>query len=119
MLALLQDSTTQPIPSLTYGSSVTKAYIQIAQILKRATASPIPPAPLTLILKQRVPMDTPLYQNTECSHSRHPRLHPRIPPLPLRYTQPQRRLHSRPVHPSHADKAAARSNHQADTLMAH
>jgi hypothetical protein len=40
MLTLIQDKTTNPIPSLTYGCNVTNAYIQIAQILKRATAIP-------------------------------------------------------------------------------
>jgi hypothetical protein len=39
----LSDKTTHPIPSLTYGSNITNAYIQIAQILKRATAPPLPP----------------------------------------------------------------------------
>jgi hypothetical protein len=112
MLVLLQDSTTPPIPSLTYGSSVTNTYIQIAQILKRATASPIPPAPLYRWTHT-------LYKNRGCSHSHHHRSHPRIPPSLLRYAQPQRRLHSRPVHPSQADKAATRSDHQADTPMAH
>jgi hypothetical protein len=43
MLTLIQDKTTRPIPSLTYGSNITNAYIQIAQILKRATAPPLPP----------------------------------------------------------------------------
>ena len=43
MLTLIQDKTNHPIPSLTYGSNVTNAYIQIAQILKRATAPPLPP----------------------------------------------------------------------------
>jgi hypothetical protein len=33
MLTLLQDPTTHPIPSLTYGTNITNAYIQIAQIL--------------------------------------------------------------------------------------
>jgi hypothetical protein len=119
MLALVQDSTMPPVPSLTYGSSVTNAYIQIAQILKRATASPIPPAPLPLILKQRVPMDTPPVPEQRVLAQPPPPLASPQPPLPLRYAQPQRRLHSRPVHPSHADKAAARSGHQADTPMAH
>ena len=43
MLTLIQDKTAHPISSLTYGSNVTNAYIQIAQILKRATAPPLPP----------------------------------------------------------------------------
>jgi hypothetical protein len=58
MLTLLQDPTTHPILSLTYGTNITNAYIQIAQILKRATASPVarpvPPAP-----EPRVPPATP------------------------------------------------------------
>jgi hypothetical protein len=46
MLTLIQDKTTQPIPSLTYDSNATNAYIQIAQILKRATTPPLlPPDP--------------------------------------------------------------------------
>jgi hypothetical protein len=57
MLTLIQDKTTHPIPFLTYGSNITNAYIQIAQILKRATAPPLPapdPAP-----EPRVPLITP------------------------------------------------------------
>jgi hypothetical protein len=91
MLALLQDSTTPPIPSLTYGSSVTNAYIQIAQILKRATTSPIPPAPLPLILKQRVPMGTPpvpeqrvLAQPPSPLASPHPPITPDVHPTPTK-----------------------------------
>jgi hypothetical protein len=33
MFTLIQDKTAHPIPSLTYGSNITNAYIQIAQIL--------------------------------------------------------------------------------------
>ena len=45
MLALLQPAKDQsPIPDLTYGSKITNAYIQIAQILRRATTRP-PPRP--------------------------------------------------------------------------
>ena len=58
MLTLIQDKTTHPIPSLTYGSNITNAYIQIAQILKRATALP-EPAPLPPAPEQRVPLITP------------------------------------------------------------
>ena len=57
MLTLIRDKATHPIPSLTYGSNITNAYIQIAQILKRATAPPVPtpdPAP-----EPRVPLTTP------------------------------------------------------------
>jgi hypothetical protein len=43
MLTLIHDKTTRPIPSLTYGSNITNAYIQIAKILKRATTPPLPP----------------------------------------------------------------------------
>jgi hypothetical protein len=57
MLTHLQDKATSPIPSLTYGSNITNAYIQIAQILKRAMAppkpTPLPPAP-----EERVPSPT-------------------------------------------------------------
>jgi hypothetical protein len=59
MLTLLQGTATRPIPSLTYGSDLTNAYIQIAQILKRATASPAPAAPLPPVPAQRVPPVTP------------------------------------------------------------
>ena len=57
MLTLIQDKTAHLIPSLTYGSNITNAYIQIAQILKQATAcpelSPLPPTP-----EPRVPIVT-------------------------------------------------------------
>jgi hypothetical protein len=57
MLTLIQDKTTRPIPFLTYGSNITNAYIQIAQILKRATAPPLlPPDPAP---EPRVPLITP------------------------------------------------------------
>ena len=56
MLTRIQDKTTHPIPSLTYGSNVTNAYIQIAQILKRVTAPPLaPPDPAP---ERRVPLIT-------------------------------------------------------------
>jgi hypothetical protein len=42
MLTLLQGTQTQPLPSLTYGSPISNAYIQIAKILKQATALPLP-----------------------------------------------------------------------------
>jgi hypothetical protein len=58
MLTLLQDKTDNPIPSLTYGSSIANAYIQIAKLLKRAIAppksTPVPPAP-----EPRVPIVAP------------------------------------------------------------
>jgi hypothetical protein len=38
MLTLLQEKTDNTILSLTYGSTITNVYLQIAQILKRATA---------------------------------------------------------------------------------
>jgi hypothetical protein len=55
MLTLLQGTTkTNPIPSLTYGSHLTNVYIQIAHILKQATAPPTPalspPAPEPRVL---------------------------------------------------------------------
>ena len=56
MLMLIQEKATHPIPALTYSSNITNAYIQIAQILKRATAPPVPtpdPAP-----EPRVPLIT-------------------------------------------------------------
>jgi hypothetical protein len=53
MLTLLQDQAVNPIPSLTYGSPITNAYIQVAQILKRATSPPVPaPAPVHYAKKQ-------------------------------------------------------------------
>jgi hypothetical protein len=55
MLTLLQGSATHPVPSLTYGSHITNAYIQIAQILKRATAPP-PPAQVPPATELRVPL---------------------------------------------------------------
>ena len=42
LLAILQ-SKEKSIPSLFYGSTITNAYIQVAQILKRATLQPKPP----------------------------------------------------------------------------
>jgi hypothetical protein len=69
MLTLLQDQAVNPIPSLTYGSPITNAYIQVAQILKRATSPPVPaPAPEQRVLspivappapEQRVPTPAP------------------------------------------------------------
>ena len=41
ILAILQ-SPEKNIPSLTYGSAIANAYIQVAQILKRATSQPSP-----------------------------------------------------------------------------
>jgi hypothetical protein len=41
MLTILEDKTSAPIPTLTYGADLTNAYIKIAQILKRATAPPV------------------------------------------------------------------------------
>jgi hypothetical protein len=59
MLTLIQDKATHPIPSLTYGSSITNAYIQIAQILKRATARPPEPTQHRPAPEPRVPINTP------------------------------------------------------------
>jgi hypothetical protein len=61
MLTLLQGTQAQPLPSLTYGSPISNAYIQIAKILKQATALPLPMnQPETLIAppvpEQRVPI---------------------------------------------------------------
>ena len=59
MLTLIRDKTAHPIPSLTYGSNITNAYIQIAQIFKRATAppeqAPLPPP----VPEPRVPIIAP------------------------------------------------------------
>jgi hypothetical protein len=41
MLTLLQGTQAQPLPSLTYSSPISNAYIQIAKILKQATALPL------------------------------------------------------------------------------
>jgi hypothetical protein len=50
MLTIIQDKIANPVPSLTYGSNISNAYIQIAQILKRATQipepAPTPPPPV-------------------------------------------------------------------------
>ena len=59
MLTLIQDKSTNPISSLTYGSSITNAYIQIAQILKRATQRPAAPAPPPSPLDQQVIAEPP------------------------------------------------------------
>jgi hypothetical protein len=61
MLTLLQGTQAQPLPSLTYGSPISNAYIQIAKILKQATALPLPMnQPETLVAppvpEQRVPI---------------------------------------------------------------
>jgi hypothetical protein len=58
MLTLLEDKTTNPIPTLTYGSDITNAYIEIARILKRATAPP-EPVPLPPVPEPRVPIVAP------------------------------------------------------------
>jgi hypothetical protein len=57
MLTLIQGTKTNPIPSLTFGSNITNAYVQIAQILKRATAPP-PPTPSPPAAELRVPLIT-------------------------------------------------------------
>jgi hypothetical protein len=57
MLMRLQGTASHPIPSLTYGSSTTNAYIQIAKILEWATTVPPSPAP-----EQRVPIVPPAKQ---------------------------------------------------------
>jgi hypothetical protein len=64
MLTLLQGTQAQPLPSLTYGSPISNAYIQIAKILKQATALPLPMnQPETLVAppvpEQRVPIVHP------------------------------------------------------------
>ena len=57
MLNLIQDKMVHPITFLTYGSNITNAYIRIAQILKRATASP-EPAPLPPMSEPRLSIIT-------------------------------------------------------------
>jgi hypothetical protein len=96
MLTLLQGTATSPIPSLTYGSNLTNAYIQIAQILKRATASPAPAAPLPPVPAHRVPPVTP--------HAPEQRV-PFVTPPAAQPTVPQHHLHqlltnSRPLSPA-------------------
>jgi hypothetical protein len=64
MLALFEGTQSQPLPSLTYGSPISNAYIQIANILKQATALPLPMnQPKTLgappVPEQRVPIVQP------------------------------------------------------------
>jgi hypothetical protein len=60
MLTLLQDQAVHPIPLLTYGSPITNAYIQIAQILKRATSPPVPtPAPEQRVLSPIIASPAP------------------------------------------------------------
>ena len=91
MLTLIQDMTAHPIPSLTYGSNITNAYIQIAQILKRATAPPLPPpvpAPeprVQLITppapEQRVHIPTPALPAT-IQKSSHPATNKKDTPAP-------------------------------------
>ena len=57
MLTLIRDKATHPIPSLTYGSNITNAYIQITQILMQATVPPVTtPDPASEL---RVPLTTP------------------------------------------------------------
>ena len=52
MVVLLQHTNKKQMPTLTFGSNVTNAYIHIAQILRRATARPKP-------LPQPAPAPTP------------------------------------------------------------
>ena len=78
MLTLLQPTTSEspPIPNLTYGSTLTNAYIQIAQILRRATARP-PPRPALQILEEN---PTPNIQPTQTTDT--PQTEPRVLPPP-------------------------------------
>jgi hypothetical protein len=75
MLTLLQGPASPPIPSLTYRSDTTNAYIQIAKILKQATTFPTPPA-----LEQRVPVVTPAAPEKRV-----------LPPAPLKLVPPPHR----------------------------
>jgi hypothetical protein len=82
MLTLLQDQTANPIPSLTYGSPITNAYIQIAQILKRATARP-EPTPIAAAPEQRVPIGPPPAPEQRVPlGTPAPAQHPVLPPTP-------------------------------------
>jgi hypothetical protein len=79
MLTLLQGKDSHPIPSLTYGSDTTNAYIQIAKILKRATTVPPPAAPLPPAPEQRVPIPTPPAPEQRVLQPASP---PHVPPKP-------------------------------------
>jgi len=78
MLTLLQNGNApNPIPSLTYGSRTTNAYIEIARILKRAAALPTP-AP--------IPHPTPqlrVLPNSQQPVSEQRVLAPASPPIPI------------------------------------
>jgi len=83
MLSLLQQKEKHPLHQLTYGSTITNAYIQIAQILKRATARPTPaPSTTPPAIEPRVPVPQPVPQPTPAPS---PTLNPTpISPTPAR-----------------------------------
>ena len=59
MLVLLQHTDKSKMPTLTFGSNVTNAYIQIAQILRRATSRPAPlPSPAIIPAAEPRVVDT-------------------------------------------------------------
>jgi hypothetical protein len=66
MLTLIHDQVANPVPSLTYGSSITNAYIQIAQMLKRATTPP-PPSQHQSQCHRVFPLSNSLCQHRGCS----------------------------------------------------
>ena len=100
MLHILQQRHQPNIPKLQYGSSLSNAYIQIAQILKRATAPPptLPPtqnAPSVPRLNQqdlpdRNPVKVPRVDSIpyENMPERHPAKPPRVAPTPLKLVHP-------------------------------
>ncbi len=79
------------MPTLTYGSKVTNAYIQIAQILRRATERPPPRAPaITPPAEQRVPATEPRVATREPRVEDTNRPRPTInAPLPQPIVSPQ------------------------------
>ena len=78
ILAILQ-SPEQNIPSLSYGSALTNAYIQVAQILKRATLQPEPKnSPATTLPTQITPTAAPP-RVPKNLHPTPPRVQPKDP----------------------------------------
>jgi hypothetical protein len=108
LLTIIQDKVAHSIPSLTYGSTVTNACMQIAQILKRATVQPKPPL-LPPVPEQRVPfLATPAPEQrvlapaptaTPAPAKPSPPLQPKKtstpgPPCPSRHRQPVTSRHA-------------------------
>jgi hypothetical protein len=74
MLHILQHPTTPPHSTLTFGNPLTNAFIQVSQILKRATTQPkplLPPQPVPDVM----PLQTPLPPHSVPS--------PRVPEEPV------------------------------------